>query len=133
MDGATWLGYSPWGRKESDTTERLHSLTHSKLELPRGLHDKESTHQCRRPGLDPWIRKIPWWREWKPTPVFFAGEFHGPTSLAGYSPWDWKRSDMTEHAHGHILNKLFLNAVLFRFVGRLICFLGNKGCTSVNV
>ena len=21
------LGYSPWGRKESDTTERLHSLT----------------------------------------------------------------------------------------------------------
>ena len=25
MDGGTWLvGYSPWGRKESDTTERLH-------------------------------------------------------------------------------------------------------------
>ena len=23
MDGGTWLGYSPWGRKESDTTERL--------------------------------------------------------------------------------------------------------------
>ena len=22
-------GYSPWGRKESDTTEQLHSLTHS--------------------------------------------------------------------------------------------------------
>ena len=21
MDGGTWLGYSPWGRKESDTTE----------------------------------------------------------------------------------------------------------------
>ena len=21
------VGYSPWGRKESDTTERLHSLT----------------------------------------------------------------------------------------------------------
>ena len=29
MDGGTWLGYSPWGCKESDTTERLHSLTHS--------------------------------------------------------------------------------------------------------
>ena len=26
MDGGTWLGYSPWGREESDTTERLHSL-----------------------------------------------------------------------------------------------------------
>ena len=23
------VGYSPWGRKESDTTERLHSLTRS--------------------------------------------------------------------------------------------------------
>ena len=29
MDGGTWLGYIPWGRKELDTTERLHSLTHS--------------------------------------------------------------------------------------------------------
>ena len=29
MDGGTWLDYSPWGRKESDTTERLHSLAHS--------------------------------------------------------------------------------------------------------
>ena len=27
MDRGTWLGYSPWGRKESDTTERL-SLQH---------------------------------------------------------------------------------------------------------
>ena len=26
MDGGTWLGYSPWGRKELDMTERLHSL-----------------------------------------------------------------------------------------------------------
>ena len=26
MDGGAWLGYSPWGRKESDMTERLHSL-----------------------------------------------------------------------------------------------------------
>ena len=27
MDGGTWLGYSPWGRKELDMTERLHSKT----------------------------------------------------------------------------------------------------------
>ena len=25
--------------------------------------------QCGRPGLDPWIRKIPWRRTWQPTPV----------------------------------------------------------------
>ena len=29
IDGGTWLGYNPWGHKESDTTERLHSLTHT--------------------------------------------------------------------------------------------------------
>ena len=28
MDGGPWLGYSPWGRKEFDTTEQLDSLTH---------------------------------------------------------------------------------------------------------
>ena len=30
--------------------------------------------------------KIPWRREWHPTPVFLPGEFHGQRSLAGYSP-----------------------------------------------
>ena len=25
-DRGAWLGYSPWGHKESDTTERLHLL-----------------------------------------------------------------------------------------------------------
>ena len=33
--------------------------------------------QCRRLGFDPWIRKIPWRREWQPTPVFLPGRFHG--------------------------------------------------------
>ena len=26
--------------------------------------------QCGRPGLDPWVRKIPWRRAWQPTPGF---------------------------------------------------------------
>ena len=30
------------------------------------------------------------------TPVFLPGEFHGQRSLAGYSPWSRKESDMTE-------------------------------------
>ena len=33
--------------------------------------------QCRRPGFDPWVREIPWRREWQPTPVSLPGEFHG--------------------------------------------------------
>ena len=37
--------------------------------------------------FDPWVGKIPWRREWLPTPVFLPGEFHGQRSLVGYSPW----------------------------------------------
>ena len=44
----------------------------------------------------PWVRKIPWRREWLPTPIFLPGEFHGQRSLVGYSPWDYKELDTTE-------------------------------------
>ena len=58
--------------------------------------------QCRRPGFDPWVGKIPWRRERLPTPVFWPGEFHGL-----YSPWGGKQSDTTEQLspfHFSILN-----------------------------
>ena len=38
-----------------------------------------------------WVGKIPWRREWLPTPVLWPGEFHGL-----YSPWGRKESDTTE-------------------------------------
>ena len=47
-------------------------------------------------GSIPWIGKIPWRREWLPTPVFLPGEFHGQRSLIGYSPRGRKESDRTE-------------------------------------
>ena len=47
-------------------------------------------------GFHPWLRKIPWRRNWQPTPVFLPGKSHGLRSLAGYSPWGHKESDMTE-------------------------------------
>ena len=37
-----------------------------------------------------------WSRKWQPTLVFLPGEFHGQRSLAGYSPWGCKESDMTK-------------------------------------
>ena len=43
-----------------------------------------------------WVGKIPWRKEWIPTPVFLPGEFHGKRSLADYSPWDPKELEMTE-------------------------------------
>ena len=41
------------------------------------LSGKESAWQCRRPGLDPWVQKIPWRRDWQPTPVFLPGKSQG--------------------------------------------------------
>ena len=51
---------------------------------------------CR---FDPWARNIPWRRKWQPTPVFWPRKSHGQRGLEGYSPWDCKESDMTEHEH----------------------------------
>ena len=42
-----------------------------------------------------WVRTIPWRRKWQPTPGLLPGEPHGQGSLAGYSPWGLKESDMT--------------------------------------
>ena len=39
--------------------------------------------------------------KWQPTPVFSPGKSHGYRSLAGYSPWSHKESDMTEHPCTH--------------------------------
>ena len=44
------------------------------------------------------VGKIPWRREWLPTPVFLPGESHGQRSLAGHSPWG--RSDSGETERG---------------------------------
>ena len=61
--------------------------------------------QCRRPGIDPWVGKIPWRREWQPTLVFLPGEFHGQRSLMGYSPWSHKELNTTEQlTHTHMYN-----------------------------
>ena len=46
--------------------------------------------------FNPWVGKMPWRREWLPTPVFLPGEYHGQRRLAGYSPQGRKESDITE-------------------------------------
>ena len=75
---------------------------------------KESTCQCRRHKrhrFNSWVGKIPWRREWQPTPVFLPGEFHGRKSLVGYGPWGCKESDMTEQLKSKQL-KCYLHADL---------------------
>ena len=51
---------------------------------------------CGRPEFNPWVQKMPWRREWQPTPVFLPGESHGMWSLVGFSPWGHQESDTTE-------------------------------------
>jgi len=52
--------------------------------------------RCRGHGFNPRVGKIPWRREWQPTPVFLPGESHGQRSLGGYSPRGRKELDTTE-------------------------------------
>ena len=65
------------------------------LALCRWPSGKESVCPCRRQGFDPWVRKIPWTRQWQPTLVFLPWESHGHRSLAGCSPGAVEL-DMTE-------------------------------------
>ena len=65
------LGCRPWGREESDRTERLHFH----FSLFTFLH---------------------WRRKWHPTPVFFPGEPQGRGSLVGCRLWGRTESDTTE-------------------------------------
>ena len=54
-----------------------------------------------------WVGKIPWRREWLPTPVFLSGEPHGQRSLVSYSLWGCKELDTTEGlTHTKIINSL---------------------------
>ena len=57
--------------------------------LPASVGDSRDTI------LIPVLGKIPWKRQWQPTPVFLPGESHGGRSLVGYSPWRRKESDTT--------------------------------------
>ena len=46
--------------------------------------------------FSPWIKKIPWRREWQPAPIVLPGNPHGQKSLAVSSSWDCKELDVTE-------------------------------------
>ena len=54
---------------------------------PWRLSSRGPTCQSRRLQLSPWVRTMPWRREWQLTPVFLPGESYGQRNLAGYSLW----------------------------------------------
>ena len=71
------------------------------MDFPGGLDDKESACNAGGPRFNPWVRKIPWRKEWLPTPVFLPGESPWTEEPGSYSPCGRKESDMTEHACTH--------------------------------
>ena len=72
--------------------------------------------------------KIPWKREWQPTPVFLPGEFHGQRRLASYSPCCHKESDMTEElTHTEALED---SGASFTIVSGPLCLQALKIVTS---
>ena len=81
-----------------------HLITHTK-HRPRWYSGKECTCLGRRRrscGLDPWVRKTPWRRQWQPSPVFLPRKSQGQRSQVPYSPRVCKESYMTEwltHTH----------------------------------
>ena len=72
------------------------NIIHEYLSFPGSLDGKESAFNAGDLCSDPWVGKIPWRREWLPTPVLLPGKFNGQRSLVGYSPWGLKESDMTD-------------------------------------
>ena len=76
------------GVAESDTTERLNSKF-LLVGSPDGSVVKNQPVDAAVTGhmdLIPGSGKIPWRREWQPSPIFLPGESQGPRSLMGYSP-----------------------------------------------
>ena len=58
--------------------------------------------QCRTPGFDSWVGKIPWRREWQPTSVFLPGESQGQRNSVELQSQIWlSNTHMCARAHTH--------------------------------
>ena len=94
------VDYSPWGCKELDTTEQLTlSLFYDLspiLGFPGGSDSKESACKAEDPGSIPGLGRSPGGEHGNPLQYSCLENPHGQRSLADYSPWGRKESDMTE-------------------------------------
>ena len=85
--------------------------------FPGGLDSKTPAWNERDLGSISGLGKIPWKRQWQPTPAFLPGKSHGQRSLVGYSPWGHKELDMTKRLHFHFQRDHGLwNSLSFAFL-----------------
>ena len=62
---------------------------------PGGSDGKSVCLQCRRPGFDPWVGKIPWRRKWQPTPSILGWEIPWTEESGRLQSIGSQESDMT--------------------------------------
>ena len=63
--------------------------------FPCGSAGKESTCKVGRPGFDIWVGKIPWRKNWQPTPVFLPRESSWTGEAGRLQPMGSQESDTT--------------------------------------
>ena len=69
--------------------------------------------------VNPWVRKIPWWKKWQPDPVFLPEKPYGERSLVNYSPWHCKELEPTNsHTHTHVCVCV---CVLYIYIYMCVC------------
>ena len=83
--------------------------------------------------FDPWVRKIPWRREWLPTPVFSPGKFHEQRSLAGYSPWGHKSWTQLSNLDSIFKSRVITLLTKVRLVKAMVFPVVMYGCESWTV
>ena len=117
------VGYSPWGHKELDMTERLHFTSlygwpsHSccrafypSSSLPKKVissfyvvpvstkytHNKYRIEAVEMSCICKHVAISNGRRQWQPTPVLLPGKSQGQGSLVGFHLWGCTESDTTE-------------------------------------
>ena len=116
------VGYSPWGRRELDTTEHTHTMVlYLLIQAARYSGESNGPHSSTLAWKIPWMEEpgrlwsmgsrrvrhdwatslslftfMHWRRKWQPTPVFLPGESQGRGSLVGCRLWGHTESDTTE-------------------------------------
>ena len=102
MQQHIWVSQTMLRKKKTQKEYPLYDsiyITLRKMRISLVAQMESVCLQWGRPWFDPWAGKIPWRRKWQPTPILLPGESHGWRSLAGYSPWGRKESDMTERLY----------------------------------
>ena len=79
-------GHGPWGRKESDTTERFHFHFLSFPQSSCIVHSVKNLTAVQETWVQSLGQEDLLKKEMATHPVFLPGGSHGQRSLAGYSP-----------------------------------------------